>query len=861
MWMAKKTKQTPMMEQYLKIKESYPDAFLFYRLGDFYELFHEDAIQASKILEITLTSRNKNADNPIPMCGVPYHSSTEYIKRLIEAGYKVAVCEQMEDPKQVTGMVKREVVRVVTPGTILEDDAIPNKENNYLACIHISTTGYYLTYIDISTGELYLTKTMIWNQLVNEVKSINPSEVIVDAKIELELLDKLKQQLGSFFTLYQVDTEIENSWKISNPSSDELIILNMLYGYLESIYITNLEHIKEVERYELSSYMQMNYYAKSQLELTRSLRSQKKKGSLLDLIDKTKTAMGGRKLHQWLDKPLLDMDELEERHQKVEYLMGFYFERVDLMENLGRIYDLERLVTKISLGNATARDLNQLRNSLQGIPRINQTLEVINSHLLHEVDYTPFTLLNEFSSLLEYVDSVLIEDPPISITEGNIIKDNVNQRLDEYRDALENGQKWLSELQKREREETGLKTLKVGYNKVFGYYIEISRLQAANFNDDRYIRKQTLTNAERYITEELKEIEATILGAQEKSTSLEYDLFIDLREYVAKYVSGLQELAHEVATLDVLVNFANISESEDYVRAELTHETKRIELVDSRHPVVESLIGKANFVPNSLFSDEDSSLLLLTGPNMSGKSTFMRQVAFSIILNQIGCFVPAKKAKLPIIDKIFTRIGSSDDTTSGQSTFMVEMMETNVALEEATENSLLLFDEIGRGTATFDGMALAEAIIKYIAKNVKAMTIFSTHYHELTELDKTINEVKNIHVGAQEHEGNLIFLHKVIDGPADKSYGIHVAKLAGLPQSVLEESQEILIELESNAKNLRESGAVQLDLFTNREKDLIKESIPENIQSIVDDIHSLNINQMTPIEALQKIYEWHQQIK
>lgn len=859
--MAKKTKQTPMMEQYLKIKESYPDAFLFYRLGDFYELFHEDAIQASKILEITLTSRNKNADNPIPMCGVPYHSSTEYIKRLIEAGYKVAVCEQMEDPKQVTGMVKREVVRVVTPGTILEDDAIPNKENNYLACIHISTTGYYLTYIDISTGELYLTKTMIWNQLVNEVKSINPSEVIVDAKIELELLDKLKQQLGSFFTLYQVDTEIENSWKISNPSSDELIILNMLYGYLESIYITNLKHIKEVERYELSSYMQMNYYAKSQLELTRSLRSQKKKGSLLDLIDKTKTAMGGRKLHQWLDKPLLDMDELEERHQKVEYLMGFYFERVDLMENLGRIYDLERLVTKISLGNATARDLNQLRNSLQGIPRINQTLEVINSHLLHEVDYTPFTLLNEFSSLLEYVDSVLIEDPPISITEGNIIKDNVNQRLDEYRDALENGQKWLSELQKREREETGLKTLKVGYNKVFGYYIEISRLQAANFNDDRYIRKQTLTNAERYITEELKEIEATILGAQEKSTSLEYDLFIDLREYVAKYVSGLQELAHEVATLDVLVNFANISESEDYVRAELTHETKRIELVDSRHPVVESLIGKANFVPNSLFSDEDSSLLLLTGPNMSGKSTFMRQVAFSIILNQIGCFVPAKKAKLPIIDKIFTRIGSSDDTTSGQSTFMVEMMETNVALEEATENSLLLFDEIGRGTATFDGMALAEAIIKYIAKNVKAMTIFSTHYHELTELDKTINEVKNIHVGAQEHEGNLIFLHKVIDGPADKSYGIHVAKLAGLPQSVLEESQEILIELESNAKNLRESGAVQLDLFTNREKDLIKESIPENIQSIVDDIHSLNINQMTPIEAMQKIYEWHQQIK
>ncbi|MBG9977307.1 DNA mismatch repair protein MutS [Ruoffia tabacinasalis] len=858
--MAKKTKQTPMMEQYLKIKESYPDAFLFYRLGDFYELFHEDAIQASKILEITLTSRNKNADNPIPMCGVPYHSSTEYIKRLIEAGYKVAICEQMEDPKQAKGMVKREVVRVVTPGTILEDDAIPTKENNYLACIHIGDNGYYLSYIDISTGELYLTKTTIWNQLVNEVKGINPSEVIVDSKIDTELLEKLKQHLGSFFTLFESSHELTHSWKIAEPTNDELINLNMLYGYLESIYITNLEHIKEVERYELSSYMQMNYYAKSQLELTRSLRSQKKKGSLLDLIDKTKTAMGGRKLHQWLDKPLLDMNDLSDRHQKVENLMGFYFERVDLMDSLSQIYDLERLVTKISLGNATARDLNQLRNSLQGIPRINKILEVINNHLAHDVNSTPFKLLDEYKPLLEYVDSVLVDDPPISITEGNIIKDKVNEQLDTYRDALENGQKWLSELQKREREQTGLKTLKVGYNKVFGYYIEISRLQAANFNDDRYIRKQTLTNAERYITEELKEIEATILGAQEKSTSLEYDLFIALREHVAKYVSGLQELAHEVATLDVLVNFANISESEDYVRAELTHEAKRIELEDSRHPVVESLIGKANFVPNSLSADDDRSLFLLTGPNMSGKSTFMRQIAFCIILNQIGCFVPAKRAKLPIVDKIFTRIGSSDDTTSGQSTFMVEMMETNVALEEATENSLLLFDEIGRGTATFDGMALAEAIIKYIAKNVKALTIFSTHYHELTELDKSIDEVKNIHVGAQEYEGNLIFLHKVLDGPADKSYGIHVAKLAGLPESVLEESQEILVELESNAKNLRESGAVQLDLFAEREVELVQEKVPDNIQSIMDDLRSLNINQMTPIEAMQKLYEWHQEL-
>lgn len=859
--MAKTGRETPMMQQYLKIKENYQDAFLFYRLGDFYEMFLEDAVNASKILEITLTTRNKNADDPIPMCGIPYHSATEYIKRLVDAGYKVAICEQMDDPKQTKGMVNREVVRVITPGTILEDEAIPKKENNYLACVHVGHSEYYLSYIDISTGELYLTSTVIWNQLMNEIKGINPSEVIVSESIQEDLLKALKQQLNGFFTSVDQSQNVESHWKIDHPNSDETVILNMLYGYLESIYIKNLEHVKEVERYELSSYMQMNYYAKAQLELTKSLRLQRKKGSLLDLIDKTKTAMGGRMLHQWLEKPLLDKNILEDRHQKVEQLMGFYFERVDLMESLGQIYDLERLVTKVSLGNATARELDQLRHSLNGVPRINNILMMINQHLESNVNHVKFDQLEEFTQLLTHIDTVLADDPPISITDGNIIKDGYNERLDEYRDALNNGQNWLAELQQRERQTTGLKTLKVGYNKVFGYYIEISRLQAANFNDERYIRKQTLANAERYITEELKEIETTILDAQEKSTSLEYELFVELREYVSGFVSGLQHLAGQVASLDVLVNFANISESEGYVRAELTDEAKYIELVDSRHPVVESLIGKANFVPNSLQADSENSLMLLTGPNMSGKSTFMRQVAFCVILNQIGCFVPAKFAKLPIIDKIFTRIGSSDDTNSGQSTFMVEMMETNVALEEATENSLLLFDEIGRGTATFDGMALAEAIIKYIAKNVKALTIFSTHYHELTDLEETIPEVKNIHVGAQEHEGNLVFLHKVIDGPADKSYGIHVAKLAGLPMSVIEESQEILVELESNSKSLRESGAVQLDLFKEVVAEPEQTEIPENIKNILYEISELNINQMTPIEAMQKIYEWNQKIR
>lgn len=858
--MAKSTKHTPMMEQYLEIKAKYPDAFLFYRLGDFYELFLDDAIKASQILEITLTSRNKNAENPIAMCGVPYHSAKDYIKRLIEAGHKVAICEQMEDPKKTKGMVRREVVKVITPGTILDDDALPSKENNYLASLIVIHKTFYLSYIDISTGELYLTHSKIWTQIINELKSLSVSELIVVNDFDEDLLEELKTQTYAYITKFD-KTEMPNTqMNIVGINVEEEQVLQLLFQYLKSIHMESLDHVKDVERYELSSYLQMNYYAKSQLELTKSLRFQKKKGSLLDLIDKTKTAMGGRMLHQWLDKPLLNEDELVDRHQKVEQLMGFYFERVDLMDALQNIYDLERLVTKISLGTANAREIDQLRKSLKGIPRINRVLETINDQLVDHINFVRFDLLDDFQSLLDHIDTVLVDDPPISVTEGNIIKPAYNERLDEYRDALENGQTWLAELQKREREATGLKTLKVGYNKVFGYYIEISRLQAANFNNARYVRKQTLTNAERYITDELKEIESTILGAQEKSTSLEYDLFIDLRDHVSQYVKELQLLAEEVASLDVLVNFANISEAEGYVRAEITHESKAVQLIESRHPVVESLIGKANFVPNDLETNDSQSLLLLTGPNMSGKSTFMRQVAFCVILNQIGCFVPAKYAKLPIIDKIFTRIGSSDDTMSGQSTFMVEMMETNTALEEASERSLLLFDEIGRGTATFDGMALAEAIIKYIAKEVKALTIFSTHYHELTELEDNIDSLKNIHVGAKEHNGELVFLHKVIEGPADKSYGIHVAKLAGLPQSVINESQEILVELESNAKNLRSPEAIQLDLFTDMTEVNESGSQSNEEESIIKEIRELDLNTMTPFESMQKLFEWRKSL-
>lgn len=858
--MTQKTKLTPMMEQYLAIKAQYPEAILFFRLGDFYEMFNEDAIEASQILEITLTSRNKKADDPVPMCGVPYHSSTDYIKRLVEAGRKVAVCEQMEDPRQAKGMVHREVVRVITPGTILEEDAIPNKENNYLATFAIEGAHYLLSYVDISTGEIKLTHTDDWLQFINELQAIHPTEIVYEVeKMAAEKVKDIKEAVPAHYSkFYRPETLSEDiRWELDEANPAETSVLNFLFEYLRSIQKQSLGHVKPVERYVLSQYLQMNHYAKMQLELTKSLRTQKKKGSLLWLIDRTKTAMGGRLLHQWLEKPLLKMDALEMRHQKVEQLINHYFERVDLIACLAKIYDLERLVTKISLNTANARDVDQLRYSLSQLPVINHLLSQINQ-ALDGVTSETFELLPTFDDLYQYIDTILVEEPPISITEGGLIKEDFHEQLDVYRDALTNGQQWLTELQMREREKTGMKTLKVGYNKVFGYYIEISRLQASQLEDDRYIRKQTLTNNERYITEELKEMETTILEAQEKAVTLEYELFIQLREAINAHLSELQELAVQVAELDVLCNFATISEEEGYVRPTMTTNNKDIFLKDSRHPAVEKMIGQAAFVPNDLIITPEESLLLLTGPNMSGKSTYMRQIAFCVILNQIGCFVPAKEARLPLIDQIFTRIGSSDDISRGQSTFMVEMMETNYALSQATQRSLLLFDEIGRGTSTFDGIALAEAILHYIDENVQAATVFSTHYHELTDLEKTLSSLKNVHVSVTEHAGEVVFLHRIIDGPADKSYGIHVAKLAGLPEQVLRHSQKSLNELERRALQLRNPGSVQLDLFE-QENILADEalsnervvSLTTQQEEVLTGLQQLNLNTTTPLEALQ----------
>ena len=843
--MSKPAKLTPMMEQYFEIKRTCPDAILFYRLGDFYEMFYEDALTAAKVLEITLTSRNKNDDNPIPMCGVPYHAANDYIKKLIDAGYKIAICEQLEDPKSVKGMVKRGIVRTITPGTYVDDQVGDRKENNFLAAIYpLTDHDFGLCYIDIATGESYLTCCGDTEMLWNEIQSVHPSEIIIPTFLK-EKIYQFKTVESITFTEHALPESkiVYPTSLIEELTSNEAPIYEYLLSYLNRLQMESFAHLKPVQRYAIDQAMQLNHYTKIQLELTRSLRTHKRKGSLLSYIDQTQTAMGGRLLARWLDKPLINQQKIEARHKKVAAFLSAYFERMDLVNSLKNIYDLERLISKISLGYANPKDIDHLYQSLCEVRTINQILDSMNQF----DSSVSFQLLNDFSELINLISSVLIDNPPLSSSEGNLIRSGVHETLDQYRDALEHGEDWLAQLQVDERERTGLKTLKVGFNKVFGYYIEISRVQAAELDDPRYIRKQTLANSERFFTDELKEIEQTILNAKEKSTALEYQLFVELREQILNYIEPLQQLAMQVAELDVLSAFASLADQEDYVQPQIVSQPKDVEIIQSRHPVVEKLIKKTNFVPNDFSSTSENYLHILTGPNMSGKSTYMRQIAYCFILCQIGSFVPATSAKLPIIDKIFTRIGSADDTTLGQSTFMVEMMETQVALKEATANSLLLFDELGRGTATYDGIALAEGIIRYIAQKIQCLTIFSTHYHELTRLDSDLPAVRNIHVGSEELNGELVFLHKVLEGPSDRSYGIHVAQIAGLPKQVIRQSAEILEALESQAKylpNVRE---------TIQEKKEIQTTALSS--EIINKIKALDVNQLTPVDALNLLVE------
>ncbi|MDE1548964.1 DNA mismatch repair protein MutS [Jeotgalibaca caeni] len=852
--MPQKTKQTPMMEQYFSIKDQYPDAFLFYRLGDFYELFHDDAIKAAKLLEITLTSRNKNADDPIPMCGVPYHSAKEYIRTLISMGYKVAICEQMEDPKATKGMVKRDVVQVLTPGTYMADSGNESKSNNYLVAVQQQGTQFPFSYVDIGTGELRVTVLDNVDAVITEIQSLSSKEMIV-YKVESDIASYIQKRTGVLLSEHDPQKTEEDFTHLKTTIVDEesKAVLDLLVSYLSVTQKRSLSHIQPAVRYEPDQYLKMDTYARRNLELTASIRNQQKAGSLLWLLDRTKTAMGGRKLKQWLEKPLINEAAIKARQDKVSSLLNHYFERMDLNDSLSSVYDLERLVAKVSFGNVNGRDMIQLKTSLSQIPLLKQAIEATEDGIWNRM----LRDMNEVPELIELIERSIVEDPPLQITEGNIIKDGYHEKLDEYRDAMRHGKQWIAALQQAERENTGIKTLKIGYNRVFGYYIEVSKANAALLPEGRYDRKQTLANAERFITPELKEKERIILEAEEKSATLEYDLFIQVRDQIKAYSEELQRLARVIAEVDVLQSFAQISEEKHYVRPTVSADSRSIHIEEGRHPVVEEVLGKDQFIANHIEMEEDNDILLITGPNMSGKSTYMRQLALIAIMAQMGCFIPAERASLPIFDQIFTRIGAADDLFSGQSTFMVEMVETNQALQFATERSLILFDEIGRGTATYDGMALAEAILRHLHQANKGKTLFSTHYHELTVLEEELSGLSNVHVGAIEQDGELVFLHKIMKGPADKSYGLHVAKLAGMPDSLIQQAKEILHRLETGAKkeviHQVAEDTEQISLFGDEDFDL-------NGKQVLNEVKEIPLENRTPMDIFTQVHAWKQML-
>lgn len=872
--MPQKTKHTPMMIQYLEIKEKYPDVYLFYRLGDFYELFFNDAIEVAQILELTLTSRNKNAEEQIPMCGVPHHSAQRYIDTLIELGHKVAICEQVEDPKLAKGMVKREVVQVITPGTVMNASSVDAKENNYIAAVLKNEQDYLFAYTDLTTGELKVTSLSNEQEVKTELQSLKIKEVLFQVNQEKMFQQKLIDELNMVVSESHLDDlEDKNLNNLKENCSNKSLypVLDLLLLYLMSTQMRSLDHLQPAEEYETSHYLIYGQEARRNLELTVSLRDGSKKGTLLWLLDETKTAMGGRMLRQWLEKPLISKNTIENRLSIVDVLIDHFFERTDLSDTLTSIYDLERLAGRVAFGTVNARDLIQLKNSLNQIPNLIQIINSMNAS--HKWD----SLLKELDPVEEIatlIDQAIEEEPPLSITDGEIIKVGFNDKLDEYKDAMINGKKWIANLEAKEREITGVKNLKIGFNKVFGYYIEVTKANVDKIDDDRYQRKQTLTNAERYSTPELKEKESLILEAEEKSKALEYELFVKIREQVRFHIKRLQKLAGIVAEIDCLQSFAFISETYNYVRPEFNTESQDILIKDGRHPVVEKVMKEQVYVPNDVNLEEGTDILLITGPNMSGKSTYMRQLALTVIMAQMGCYVPSQYAKLPIFDRIFTRIGAMDDLIGGQSTFMVEMTETNNALEFATNRSLLLFDEIGRGTATYDGMALAEAIIEFVHNEIGAKTLFSTHYHELTILDQRLSRLKNIHVGAVEENSRLVFLHKMLDGPADKSYGVQVAKLAGLPDTLIERASDILSQLEQKEENLFKNKEIEAQSTPEPAINLAMENsaVDEQLSlfgaqkqeaegNVIESLRKANILNLTPLEAINLLNELQNELK
>ena len=828
---------SPMMIQYMEIKDQYTDTLLFYRIGDFYELFFEDSEIASRELELTLTGKNAGLKERVPMCGVPHHSAKQYIEKLIEKGYKVAIVEQVEDPKTAKGMVKREVVEVVTKGTMVDLEFLNDKDFNYIASIEDLQYTYLITYIDISTGEVnscYINHEQ--DELINELLSLNVKEVVIKNDFPLELLNTLRNN-------YAINISIEDNYledaytSIYEDVEDERIIYGIkhLLYYLHIDQLKELSHLSHVNIVKKDRFLDMDVHTIRNLELIETIRLKERKYSLIWLLDKTKTAMGARMLKYFLLNPLKDIDEINQRYDYIDSLNKNFMLRDELRNDLYEVYDLERLCGKVSCGSLNARDVLQIKNSLKVLPDITRIIDELGYKLK----------LNDHTDLYNLLEEAIYEEPPITVKEGYLIKDGYNKELDELKEIRKGGKNFISSIEESLKQETGISNLKVGYNKVFGYYIEVTKGQIANIPDNlNWERRQTLTGAERFISPELKEKEALILNAEEKIIELEYNLFTEIRNRIKEEIFKLKETARILAELDVLSSLSIVSEEQHLVRPTLT-DKRIIDIKDGSHPVVE-VVSNNQYIKNDIFMDESINTLLITGPNMSGKSTYMRQLAITVIMAQMGSFVPAKEATLPIFDKIFTRIGASDDLVSGESTFMVEMIEAKNALVGATDKSLVLFDELGIGTATFDGMSLARAILEYISEKVQCKTLFSTHYHELTDLDKRIPTIKNVHVEAREEDGNVVFLHKIMDGAVDKSYGIHVAKLAGLPDEVLQNARAILNIYEDNSKKKRNDSHVEqisFDLDNNKKNEL---------KEFVDTIDPLNT---TPIEAINLLYK------
>ena len=834
-----RNKLSPMMQQYMEIKDKYEDCIIFFRLGDFYEMFFDDAVIASRVLELTLTGKQAGLEERVPMCGVPHHAYASYVDTLIDKGYKVAICEQLEDPKLTKGMVKRDVIQVVTKGTRI-DENIDSKSNNYIANIYSFDYCFGISFADISTGEIYaMLVEGEKDKVIKEIAKHNFKEVIVNDETDREIIEILRTNYNVLVTITKESLEDKNYEYIYKEIEDIRIIetLKHLLFYILDTKKGDLHHLQKCRVIKSSEYLEFDNNTKRNLELTETLRNREREYSLLWLLDKNKTALGSRYLKHNIENPLRDKKEIERRYDMVEKLSTEFILRDDLIKELGNVYDLERLAGRISYGNLNAKDLLQLKTSLKSLPNIKDILKQIKFD----------KKLETLEELYELLDKTILEDAPFTLHEGHLIKPGYNEELDELKKISSGSKDFILELEQKEKERTGIKNLKVGFNKVFGYYIEVSKGQTHLIKDEfGYDRKQTLANCERFTTPLLKEKENIILGAEEKIINLEYKLFMDIREVVKRYTSKLQRIAKIIGEVDMLQSFSIVSDQYKYVRPNLTEE-KTIKMIDCRHPVVEQVM-KDKYIPNDIIMDRTTDILLITGPNMAGKSTYMRQCAITVIMAQMGCFVPCKSCTMPIFDKIFTRIGASDDLVSGESTFMVEMKEANNAISEATENSLILFDELGRGTATYDGMSLAQAILEYIHDKIKAKTMFSTHYHELTSLEKDLKHLKNVHVSAIEKDGKVTFLHKVKNGAVDKSYGIHVASLAHLPESLIKRADEILNIYEH--KNIKKEIFTQTSLF-----ELTESEIEPKKNEIEEKIKEINPLEMTPMEALNFLYE------